>query len=83
MLFISLLLLCSQMIWTDSILSSELVFNSDESQDISAGKNSTSSKWYWYMQHKNVANTCNIQRKGALLAGLDGSNKTPWGEGGA
>jgi hypothetical protein len=32
------------MSWTESILSSELVFNSDESQDISMGKNSTLSK---------------------------------------
>ena len=61
--FISLLLLYSQMSWTDSIASSELVFNSDESQDISAGKNSTLSERCWDTQHRNVAGTCDIQRK--------------------
>lgn len=66
-LFISRLLLCSQMTWTESVLSSELVFNSDESQDISVDKKRTFSKRYWYMQRRNAAITCNMQRKGAGL----------------
>lgn len=66
-LFISRLLLCSQMTWTASVLSSELVFNGDESQDISVDKKRTFSKRYQYMQHRNAASTCNMQRKGAGL----------------
>lgn len=57
-LFISRLLLCSQMTWTESVLSSELVFNSDESQDISVDKKRTFSKRYWYMQMLLSHATC-------------------------
>lgn len=67
-LFISRLLLSSQMTWTESVLSSELVFNGDESQDISVDKKRTFSKRYQYMQHGNAASTCNMQKKGAGLS---------------
>lgn len=77
------------MIWTDSILSSELVFNRDESQDISVGKNSAFSKWYWYTQHRNngtgthntetvlVHATYKGREMDPVLVGLVGSHKTP------